>query len=116
MLEVWLKAAAFDPARGSARGWMAQIAYRRAVDKVRQVTATRRREQRAHLQDPLVHLDPDPSTRDRPGPGLAVAIAQLTVRQREALTLAFETQLTYVGFTVVRSAASSTMPTGVVKP
>ncbi|MCL3776916.1 sigma-70 family RNA polymerase sigma factor [Actinomyces sp. 186855] len=46
MLEIWRDAGSFDRARGSARGWMAVRARRRAVDRVRQSQAARDREQR----------------------------------------------------------------------
>lgn len=35
MVQVWRTAARFDPARGSATGWVFTIAHRRAVDRVR---------------------------------------------------------------------------------
>lgn len=46
LLEVWRTAGSFDPARGSARAWMAVMARRRAVDRVRSSESVRRREQR----------------------------------------------------------------------
>lgn len=46
LLEVWRTAGSFDPARGSARAWMAVMARRRAVDRVRSSESARRREQR----------------------------------------------------------------------
>ena len=46
LLEVWRTAGSFDPARGSARAWMAVMARRRAVDRVRASESARRREQR----------------------------------------------------------------------
>jgi RNA polymerase sigma-70 factor (ECF subfamily) len=37
-LQIWLKAAMFDPARGSARAWMAGIVRYRALDTVKRNT------------------------------------------------------------------------------
>lgn len=34
-LQIWSRAASFSPARGSARGWMAVIQRRRAIDRLR---------------------------------------------------------------------------------
>lgn len=42
-LTLWSTAAAFDPARGSVRGWVLTIAHRRAVDVVRSEQAARDR-------------------------------------------------------------------------
>ena len=36
LVEAWRKAASFDPAKGTAKGWVLTIAHRRAVDKVPQ--------------------------------------------------------------------------------
>ncbi len=47
LLEIWRAASRFDPARGSAAAWALTIAHRRAVDRVRSVTAGSRREQKA---------------------------------------------------------------------
>lgn len=46
MVEVWQTAARFDAARGSARTWVATLARRRAVDRVRAEQARRARDQR----------------------------------------------------------------------
>ena len=40
-LNVWDCAAAFDPARGSAAGWIMSLVHRRAVDTVRRIEAGR---------------------------------------------------------------------------
>ena len=43
-IQVWQSAARFDPARGSARGWVMTLAHRRAVDAVRHDQAATNRE------------------------------------------------------------------------
>jgi RNA polymerase sigma-70 factor, ECF subfamily len=56
MLEIWLKAADFDPARGSAATWALMIAYRRAVDRRRAdgaMTRIQRPAGTAALWDPV---------------------------------------------------------------
>src|SRR5580658_3061688 len=47
MLEVWRCASRFDPAKGSAAGWIMTIAHRRAVDRVRSVSAEVQRDHKA---------------------------------------------------------------------
>jgi RNA polymerase sigma-70 factor, ECF subfamily len=110
MLEVWLKASAFNPARGSAWGWITHIAHRRAIDRVRQVSAVQRREQRAFHHDRVVFLDTDPPVVVQPDKALAVAVGQLSAAQRQALTWAFGTELTYAA-----SALALGVPVGTFK-
>ena len=43
-IQVWQSAARFDPARGSAKGWVLTLAHRRAVDAVRHDQAATNRE------------------------------------------------------------------------
>jgi DNA-directed RNA polymerase specialized sigma24 family protein len=42
-LAIWQRPLAFDPAKGSLRGWLAMLAHRRAVDLVRRRSAVARR-------------------------------------------------------------------------
>jgi RNA polymerase sigma-70 factor (ECF subfamily) len=44
LLEVWRTAARFDAAKGGAATWVLTIAQRRAIDRVRSVTASAQRE------------------------------------------------------------------------
>nr|WP_269327991.1 sigma-70 family RNA polymerase sigma factor [Kineosporia mesophila] len=46
MLELWRHADGFDPAKGSAEGWITVITRRRAVDRVRSSERSRTREHR----------------------------------------------------------------------
>ncbi|MBX6388973.1 MAG: sigma-70 family RNA polymerase sigma factor [Frankia sp.] len=45
-VEVWRYAGRFDPAKGSAIGWVCSLAHRRAVDRVRSAQASADRERR----------------------------------------------------------------------
>lgn len=109
-LEVWRKAARFDPARGSARTWVAVMAKRRAIDAVRATQASRDREDaqpgEAGGGDPVAETVVDRDDRTR----VAAALAVLTDLQRQALDLAF-----YGGLTHREVAARLDVPLGTVK-
>jgi RNA polymerase sigma-70 factor (ECF subfamily) len=45
-VEIWRLASRFDPAKGSAVGWVCALAHRRAVDRVRSAQAATDRERR----------------------------------------------------------------------
>ncbi len=47
-LEVWRTASRFDPAKGSAVGWLLTIVHRKAVDRVRSAEAASRRDTTYH--------------------------------------------------------------------
>ena len=51
LLEVWRKAARFDPDRGSAAGWILTMAHHRAVDRTRREQAGRDRTRAAGVRD-----------------------------------------------------------------
>jgi RNA polymerase sigma-70 factor (ECF subfamily) len=99
-LAVWRHAASFDPARGSFRAWVMQIARTRVINELRR----RRRRLRATSQS----QDPDTDHLPDPGPGPAeaawceyrraavrAAVEALPPPQREALSLAFLEDLTH---------------------
>lgn len=47
LVEVWRRAGSYDPDHGSVTAWVATIAHRRAVDRVRSVQSQRERDERA---------------------------------------------------------------------
>ena len=98
MVEVWQKAARFDPARASARTWVATLARRRAVDRVRAEQARRDRDQR-DLDTSVAGAAPDAVAEDveRRLEGAAVrrCLDSLTSTQREAVVEAYYGGRTY---------------------
>lgn len=51
LLEVWRTAAHFDAGKGSAMAWVATLAHRRAVDRIRSVQKQKERERRSTTAD-----------------------------------------------------------------
>jgi RNA polymerase sigma-70 factor, ECF subfamily len=91
LVEVWQKAARFDPERGSAAGWIVTFAHRRAVDRVRSEQAARNRHDRVAQRDHERSFDvvTDEVERRMEHWQVREAVARLTDRQREAVELAY---------------------------
>ncbi len=89
MLEVWRTAARFDASKGTAATWILTIAHRRAIDRVRSVTASAQREQR--IAAAAVGLDEVAdsvqATLDRER--VRRCLDGLTELQHESITLAY---------------------------
>jgi RNA polymerase sigma-70 factor (ECF subfamily) len=96
-VEIWRRAASFDPARGAVRSWAATIAHRRAIDRVR-AEQSRRERQRRHGATPVIAPDSPADTaidsldRER----ARQELARLGEDQRQALELAYFDGLTHV--------------------
>lgn len=110
LLEVWVNACRFDPSRGSVRGWVATIAHRRAIDRLRSVVASQRRD--AAWAGPTLEFDPvsqivmsDLATQE-----VRCAMAFLTEVQRRSVELAF-----YDGLTHRQIADHLGVPIGTIK-
>lgn len=90
-VEIWRQATRFDPARGSAKAWMCTIAHRRAVDLVRSVEASRRREQdagTARLEEQVVDVQEE-GIRRVESQRVQTAMRSLTELQQDAIRLAY---------------------------
>jgi RNA polymerase sigma-70 factor (ECF subfamily) len=91
MLEVWRTAPRFDPVLGSALSWIATVAHRRAVDRVRSVQAQRDRDELAGVRDydrPFDHVAESVTQADDARRILA-CLETLTGLQRDAVTRAY---------------------------
>jgi RNA polymerase sigma-70 factor, ECF subfamily len=97
LVEVWRKAARFDPERGSAAGWIATLAHRRSVDRVRSEQAARDRDDRVYRRDEVRAFDgvADAVELRLDHWQVRQALSVLTERQREAVELAYFQGHTY---------------------
>lgn len=90
-LEVWRRAENFDATRGSAIGWILQLAHSRSVDRIRRLEAAHRRES-AHAHD-RVNQAVDPVAariaRAEAAELVHAALAALTPLQRQAISLVY---------------------------
>jgi len=111
-LELWRLAPRFDPTAGSPKSWIATIAHRRAVDRVRSEQSRRNRDDNeAQLQlveGPDVHETvADRLDRAR----VQEALAELSPLQREAVTLAYFGGFTYREVASILDVAEGTIKT-----
>ncbi|MFE9692959.1 ECF RNA polymerase sigma factor SigK [Micromonospora sp. NPDC005806] len=96
-VEVWRTAGRFDPARGSATGWVFTIAHRRSVDRVRSEQASAERMVRvaADLAETGHDDVVEQATRRLEQQQVRRCLGDLTGLQREAITLAYYGGHTY---------------------
>ena len=97
LLEVWRTAGRFDPARGTALAWVMTIAHRRAVDRVRSERAAATREARAAAAATPPAADEVAETVESSLEAERVrhCLDGLTGTQRESITLAYYSGLSY---------------------
>ncbi|GAA4330099.1 sigma-70 family RNA polymerase sigma factor [Streptomyces venetus] len=112
MVEVWRTADRFHPARGAARNWVLTLAHRRAVDRVRSVSAGRARELRAALREQERSFDTVAEEVEVREEQRVVfrCLAQLSRELRLPLVLAY-----YEGLTYAEVAEALSTPAGTIK-
>jgi RNA polymerase sigma-70 factor, ECF subfamily len=115
LVEVWRLAPRFDPTKGKAMSWVATIAHRRAIDRVRSEQSRHDREDKVAFGDrgTMTTSGEEVSAgvmRDATRQSVAGALGCLTGTQREAIQLAF-----YDGRTYAEVADLLGIPVGTAK-
>lgn len=112
LLEVWRQSARYDATRGPVRAWIATMAHRRAVDRVRSAQASTDREDRAASGDTQRSYDEVSEAVEHRLEVEQVrrALGALTPVQREAVTLAY-----FGGYTYREVAELLDVPLGTIK-
>jgi RNA polymerase sigma-70 factor (ECF subfamily) len=110
LLDVWRSASRFDADRGSAGAWVATLAHRRAVDRVRSEQKAAEREMRVASStvayDEVTEAVEARLDRER----VRRCLSSLTELQRESVTLAY-----YGGYTYREVAGLLGVAVGTVK-
>jgi RNA polymerase sigma-70 factor, ECF subfamily len=111
-VEVWQQSARYTPAKGSVLAWIATMAHRRAVDRVRSVSSEVTRDHKYAYEsvDPEVDRVWDRVAQNHDVDRVRAAMQALTPIQREALTLAY-----FDGLTQSQIAEQLDLPLGTVK-
>lgn len=112
LVEVWRTAARFDPSRGAARFWVATMAHRRAVDRVRSEQASRDRSERVGARQRERAFDEVSEQVELRFEHQQVreALSALTDLQRQAVELAY-----FQGYTYREVAELLDTPLGTIK-
>jgi len=111
-LDCWRHASRFDPTKGSAIAWLLTIVHRKAGDRVRTAEAAGRRDAAYGRREQTVPHDEtaEAATASLEAARVRSALAGLTVKQREAVELAFLS-----GYTHTEVAALLDLPVGTAK-
>ncbi|MGW5849011.1 ECF RNA polymerase sigma factor SigK [Streptomyces sp. NPDC055254] len=97
MIDLWRQAARYRPGQGSVMTWVATLAHRRAVDRVRSAQAASNREHDQAVRDqqrPFDEVVEQVETRLE-SEQVRRCLRGLTELQRQAVTLAYYQGLTY---------------------
>ncbi|HEY2579645.1 MAG TPA: ECF RNA polymerase sigma factor SigK [Streptosporangiaceae bacterium] len=89
LLDVWRTASRFEPGRGSAQAWVATIAHRRAVDRVRSAEASARRDDQSAAQQTDYDTVAEAVEAKLESERVRRCLGTLTELQRESIVLAY---------------------------
>src|SRR6266571_2471302 len=108
-LEIWCTASRFDARKGSPVAWVATIAHRRAVDRVRSEQRSADRDRRAASHPVAYDVVAESAEHNLDRERVRHCLKRLTDLQREAVTLAY-----YGGYTYREVAGLLGIPAGTV--
>jgi RNA polymerase sigma-70 factor (ECF subfamily) len=108
-IEIWQTAARFNPSKGSPIAWVAMIAHRRAVDRVRAEQRSADRDRRAASPDVAYDEVAESAEHNLDLERVRHCLKRLTDLQREVVTLAY-----YRGYTYREVAGLLGVPAGTV--
>ena len=111
-LDAWRSSSRYDARLGSAAGWLLTIVHRKAVDRVRSVEASSRRDENWQQTSRAVDHDETAEAVEASLDAQRVrgAVATLTDVQREAVELAY-----FGGYTHTEVASMLDVPVGTAK-
>ncbi|WP_151084003.1 ECF RNA polymerase sigma factor SigK [Nocardioides cynanchi] len=111
-LDCWRSSARFDDTRGSAISWLLTIVHRKSVDRVRSAEAASRRDTTYTQQEQTVDHDStaESATASLEASRVRAALDHLTIKQRQAIELAF-----LGGYTHTEVATMLDLPVGTTK-
>lgn len=98
-VQIWKQSSTFDPARAGLFSWTVRIARSRAIDRLRQRQACRRKTETAIAEAGGVEIAPAPDyslMQREERMQVKAALALLSQHQREALELAFFSAMTHI--------------------
>jgi len=90
-LQVWKRAASYDPSRGAFAAWLLTVVRTRALDRYRSLASRGRAESRVELESQVAPIE-DPTHRasqSQIGGRVREALAQLSAPQRQVLEIAY---------------------------
>jgi RNA polymerase sigma-70 factor (ECF subfamily) len=108
-IEIWRKASRFNAGKGSPIAWIAMIAHRRAVDRVRAEQRSADRDRRAASPDIAYDEVAESAEHNLDRERVRQCLKRLTDLQREVVTLAY-----YRGYTYREVAGLLGVPAGTV--
>lgn len=111
-LDAWRSSTRYDPARGSAAGWLLTIVHRKAVDRIRSVEAATARDETWNRETEPVEHDQTSEAAHASLEAARVrgAVATLTDVQRQAVELTY-----FGGYTHAEVATLLDVPLGTAK-
>ncbi len=89
-LQVWRRAASYEPRRGTVTAWLLTVVRSRALDRYRSLASRRRAEEKAGAEPAGAPADPAASAQQRQlHERVTQALGALQPQQRQALELAY---------------------------